>query len=114
LATEAALSFGGLAHNLIVLFERKLGWLKAVTLGSLRYWMFVTAGIISRPQGKITIKLALPSHKRDWWPSLWKKFLSSFPNCNAVGPRPVLAWLALPKNTSNKLPGGVRKQMRHF
>jgi hypothetical protein len=30
-------------------FERKLGWLKAVTLGSLGYWLFMTAGIISRP-----------------------------------------------------------------
>ena len=29
-ATEAALSFGVLAHNLIVRFERKLGWLEAV------------------------------------------------------------------------------------
>ena len=28
LATEAALSFGGLAHNLIVLFEGELGWLR--------------------------------------------------------------------------------------
>jgi hypothetical protein len=90
-ATEAALSFGVLAHNLIVLFERKLGWLEAVTVGSLRYWMFVTAGIISRPQGKTTIKLAVPTHERDWWLSLWKKLLSPFPNCNAVGPRPVLA-----------------------
>jgi len=30
--TEAALSLGVLAHNLIVLFERKLGWLEAVTI----------------------------------------------------------------------------------
>jgi len=36
-AAEAALSFGVLAHNLVVLFERKLGWLEAVTLDSLRY-----------------------------------------------------------------------------
>lgn len=69
-ATEAALSFGVLAHNLIVLFERKLGWLEAVTLGSLRFWLFVTAGIISRPHGQTTIKLAVPPHERDWWRNL--------------------------------------------
>jgi hypothetical protein len=55
--TEAALSLGVLAHNLIVLFERKLGWLEAVTIGTLRYWPFVTAGVISQAQGRTTIKL---------------------------------------------------------
>lgn len=90
-ATEAALSFGVLAHNLVVLFERKLGWLEAVTLGSLRYWLFVTAGIISRPQGKTTIKLAVPMAERGWWRALWEKLLSPSPNCNAVGPRPAYA-----------------------
>ena len=87
-ATEAALTFGVLAHNLIVLFERKLGWLEAVTLGSLRYWMFVTAGVISEPHGQTTIKLAVPPHERLWWQGLWQKLLSPFPNCNAVGTRP--------------------------
>ena len=87
-ATEAARSFGVLAHNLIVLFEQKLGWQEAVTLGTLRYWLFVTAGIISRPQGQMTIKLAVPMHERDWWRGLWDKLLSPNPNCNAVGTRP--------------------------
>lgn len=86
--TEAALSFGVLAHNLVVLFERKLGWLEAVTLGSLRYWLFVTAGVISHPQGKTTIKLAVPLKERDWWRRLWEKLLAPFPNCNAVENRP--------------------------
>lgn len=90
-ATEAALSFGVLAHNLIVLFERKLGWQEAVTLGSLRYWMFVTAGVISEPQGQMTIKLAVPPHERGWWRDLWARLLSPLPNCNAVGIRPALA-----------------------
>jgi hypothetical protein len=90
-ATEAALSFGVLAHNLIVLFERKLGWLEAVTLGSLRYWMFVTAGVISQPQGQTTIKIAVPAHERHWWRKLWEKLLSPYPNCDAVGTRPVSA-----------------------
>lgn len=87
-STEAVLSFGVLAHNLVVLFERKLGWLEAVTLGSLRYWLFVTAGIISFPQGQTTIKLAVPHKERAWWRRLWDKLLSPFPNCNAVENRP--------------------------
>jgi Transposase DDE domain group 1 len=89
-STEAVLSFGVLAHNLVVLFERKLGWLEAVTIGSLRYWLFVTAGIISSPQGQATIKLAVPSKERAWWKRLWNKLLSPFPNCNAVENRPAL------------------------
>jgi Transposase DDE domain group 1 len=87
-STEAALSFGVLTHNLVVLFERKLGWLEAVTIGSLRYWLFVTAGMISSPQGQTTIKLAVPQKERAWWRRLWDKLLSPFPNCNAVENRP--------------------------
>lgn len=88
--TEAALSLGVLAHNLIVLFERKLGWLEAVTIGTLRYWLFVTAGVISQAQGQTTIKLAVREKERDWWRRLWEKLLSPFPNCNAVENRPAL------------------------
>jgi len=88
--TEAALSLGVLAHNLIVLFERKLGWQEAVTIGSLRYWIFVTAGVISQAQGQTTIKLAVPEKERDWWQRLWEKLLSPFSNCNAVENRPAL------------------------
>ena len=88
--TEAALSLGVLAHNLIVLFERKLGWQEAVTIGSLRYWIFVTAGVISHAQGRTTIKLAVPQKEREWWQRLWEKLLSPFANCNAVENRPAL------------------------
>jgi len=88
--TEAALSLGVLAYNLIVLFERKLGWQEAVTIGSLRYWIFVTAGVISQAQGRTTIKLAVPEKERDWWQRLWEKLLSPFSNCNAVENRPAL------------------------
>lgn len=87
-ATEAALALGVLTHNLVVLFERQLGWLEAVTIGSLRYWLFVTAGVISHPQGRTTIKLAVPIRERAWWQRLWEKLLSPFPNCNAVENRP--------------------------
>lgn len=87
-STEAALSLAVLAHNLVVLFERKLGWLEAVTLGSLRYWLFVTAGVLSRPAGRVTLKLAVPERERAWWRRLWEKLLSPAPNCHAVENRP--------------------------
>jgi hypothetical protein len=88
--TEAALSLAVLAHNLVVLFERKLGWQQAVTIGRLRYWLFVTAGVISHRGGQTTIKLAVPHKERAWWQRLWEKLLSPFPNCHAVENRP--AW----------------------
>ena len=87
-ATEAALSLAVLTYNLTVLFQRHLGWQTKVTIHSLRFWLFVTAGIISHPQGKTTIKLAVPPRERDWWQRLWDKILSPFPNCNAVENRP--------------------------
>jgi hypothetical protein len=70
-ATEAALSFGVLTHNRVVLCERKLGWLEAVTVSSLRYWLLVTAGVISHLQGKRTIKLAVPTRERDRGAKTW-------------------------------------------
>jgi hypothetical protein len=87
-ATEAALSLATLTYNLSVLFQRHLGWQKKVTIQTLRFWLFVTAGVLSHPQGKTTIKLAVPPRERDWWRQLWEKILSPFPNCNAVENRP--------------------------
>jgi hypothetical protein len=87
-ATEAALCLAVLTYNLTVLFQRHLGWQTKVTIHSLRFWLFVTAGIISHPNGKTTIKLAVPPRERTWWQQLWEKLLSPFPNCNAVGNRP--------------------------
>ena len=87
-ATEAALSLATLTYNLTVLFQRHLGWQQKVTIHSLRFWRFVTAGVISQPAGKTTIKLAVPPRERDWWRRLWGKILSPFPNCNAVENKP--------------------------
>ena len=87
-ASEAALSLASLTDNLIVLFERHLGWQQKVTLQNLRFWLFVTAGVLSHPAGKTTVKLAVPPRERDWWRCLWEKVLASFPNCNAVENRP--------------------------
>jgi hypothetical protein len=86
--TEAELSLAVLTHNLVVLFERKLGWLEAVTIGTLRHWVFITAGIISHPQGQTVIKLAVPPKERSWWSKLWEKLSTPIPNCNAVENRP--------------------------
>lgn len=59
-ASEAALSLATLTYNLSVLFQRHLGWRQKVTIHSLRFWLFVTAGVLSHPRGKTTIKLAVP------------------------------------------------------
>jgi len=48
---------------------------------SLRFWLFVTAGVLSYPRGQNTIKLAVPVR-------LWEKILSPLPDCNAVENRP--------------------------
>jgi hypothetical protein len=87
-ASEAALCLACLTYNLIVLFERHLGWQHKVTLRNLRFWLFVTAGVLSHPAGKSTIKLAVPERERDWWRRLWEKILSPIPNCNAVENQP--------------------------
>jgi len=87
-ATEAALSLATLTYNLSVLFQRHLGWQQKVTIHSLRFWLFVTAGVLSYPRGKTTIKLAVPDRERAWWRRLWQKILNPLPNCNAVENRP--------------------------
>jgi hypothetical protein len=90
-ATEAALSLATLTYNLTVLFQRALGWQTKVTIHSLRFWMFITPGIIAHPAGKIIIKLAVHVRERSWWPRLLERILSLFPNCNAVENRPSFA-----------------------
>jgi hypothetical protein len=87
-ATEAALSLATLSYNLSVLFQRHLGWQQKVTIHSLRFWLFITPGVLSYPRGKTTIKLAVPVRERAWWRRLWDKILSPLPNCNAVENRP--------------------------
>jgi len=86
--SEAALSLATLTYNLIILFERQLGWQQKVTLRNLRFWLFVTAGVLSHPAGKTTIKLAVPKRERDWWRRLWEKILSPIPHCNALENQP--------------------------
>jgi hypothetical protein len=51
-ASEAALSLATLTCHLTVLFPRHLGWQRKVTIGSLRFWLFVTAGVLSHPGGQ--------------------------------------------------------------
>jgi len=54
-ASEAALSLATLTYNLIVLFERHLGWQRKVDLRTPRFWLFVTAGVLSNPPRGIKI-----------------------------------------------------------
>ena len=87
-ASEAALSLACRTDNLIVLFERQLGWQHKGTRRNWRFWLFVTAGVLSHPAGKTTIKLAVPERERAWWRRWWEKILSPIPNCNAVENHP--------------------------
>ena len=87
-ATEAALSLAVLTYNLSVLFARHLGWLDKVTIGTLRFRLFSTAGILSHAQGTTHIKMGIPLQNRPWWQAIWEKLLSEFPNCNAVAQSP--------------------------
>lgn len=85
-ATEAVLSMVVLAYNLVVLFERFLGWMERYAVSSLRFHLFTTAGIVSHQAGRTTIKLAVPPPQRAWWKRLWERIASPIPNCNAVEP----------------------------
>ena len=87
-ATEAALSLAVLTYNLSVLFARHLGWLDKVTIGTLRFRLFCTAGILSHGQGRTTVKLGVPLENQPWWRQIWEKLLSPIPNCNAVAQSP--------------------------
>ena len=87
-ATEAALSLAVLTYNLSVLFARHLGWLDKVTVNTLRFRLFSTAGILSHAQGGTHIKLGIPLQNRPWWQAIWDKLLGEFPNCNAVAQMP--------------------------
>ena len=51
-ASEAALSLACLTYNLILLFERHLGWQQKVSRRNLRYWLFVTAGVLESSGGQ--------------------------------------------------------------
>ena len=80
------LSMVVMAYNLVVLFERFLGWMDRYAVQSLRFHLFTTPGIISQTGGITTIKLAAPPARRSWWMRLWERIASPFPNCNAVEP----------------------------
>ena len=71
-----------------VVLERHLGWQHKVSLRNLRFWLLLTAGVLSHSAGKTAIKLAVPERESDWWRRLWEKILSPFPNCNAVENHP--------------------------
>ena len=85
------MSLAALTYNLTVLFQRHLGWPQKVRIHSSRFWLFVTAGVLSHPAGKTTVKLAVPQRERGWWWRLWEKILSPLPNCDGVENRPAFS-----------------------
>jgi hypothetical protein len=60
-------------------------------LRNLRFWLFVTAGVLNPPAGKTTLKLAVPKRERAWWRRLWATILSPFPNGNAIENQPAFS-----------------------
>jgi hypothetical protein len=87
-ATEAAHLLAILAHNLCVLLQRELGKLEKIELRTLRMRLFVRAAVLSRPQGRPTLRLAVAPELRAWWLDIIEKLRSPLPplnlNCNAV------------------------------
>jgi len=85
-ATEAACQLAIWAYNLCVLLQRELGLLRKVQLQTLRWLLFCRAAVWSRPQGRPTLKLAVPRKQRHWWLHVADKLNSLLPplNCNAV------------------------------
>jgi hypothetical protein len=86
-ATQAVCHLAIWAYNLCVLLQRDLGLLEKVQLQTLRWRLFCRAGVWSRPQGHLTLKLAVQGQKeRNWWRQIIEKLNSSLPplNCDAV------------------------------
>jgi hypothetical protein len=71
-------------YNLVKLFCRRLGGLESATITTLRHRLFHCAGIISRCQNQVTLKLGIPPSARAWWQALWHRILHPSPNCDAV------------------------------
>ena len=63
-ATEAALSLTVFTYNLTNLFARHLGWLDKMTINTLRFRLFRSAGIISHSQGRTTVRMGIPEEHR--------------------------------------------------
>jgi hypothetical protein len=87
-ATEAALALTVFTYNLTALFARHLGWLEKMTIQTLRFRLFRSAGIISHGQRRTTVRLGIAKEHRTWWAEVWEKILCPFSNCNAVGQKP--------------------------
>jgi len=83
-ATEAALSLAVWTYNLIKRFSHRLKPLATATITTLRHRLFHCAGIISRSQNRITLKLGIPPAQRTWWQSVWDQILHPKPYCDAV------------------------------
>jgi hypothetical protein len=83
-ATEAALSMAVITYNLYQLFALKIGLLGRSTIATARYKLFQCAGVISKRQNQTVLKLAIPTHQRRWWTTLWQNILDREFNCYAV------------------------------
>lgn len=83
-ATEAVLSLAVFTYNLYQLFCHHVGLLDCATIATARYRLFQCAGILSRRANQVTLALAIPPAKRDWWHQLWHRLThpDSQPQCS--------------------------------
>jgi hypothetical protein len=79
------------AYNLAALFQRPLGWQTKVTIQILLFRLLVAGGLVAKPAGQLTVKIAVPEKERRWWNNLWQKILCPHRNCRAGENRPAFA-----------------------
>jgi len=70
------------------LFQRHLGWQHRVTLRSLRFWLFVTAGVVESSSGQNDDQTGRAETSMRLVAGSMEKILSPFPNCNAAENQP--------------------------
>jgi hypothetical protein len=72
--TEAALTFAMLAYNLMSLFRHFILQSKTQhTLSTLRYKTFAIGAYFEKVKGKMVLKMALNTKRREWFSGLWNQ-----------------------------------------
>ncbi|MEK7288449.1 MAG: transposase, partial [Elusimicrobiota bacterium] len=84
-ATEAAFRLVCFLHNLMVLMQKKLGYVAHRTLGSLRYELLSCGAILGKAGRRLRLRISLQGPWRDrFLIYLLNLFPSQNPNCAAV------------------------------
>lgn len=84
-ATEAAFRLVCFLHNLVILMQKKLGYVAHKTLGSLRYELLSCGAILGRAGNRLILRVSLQGPWREKFLShLVNLFPSQNTNCSAV------------------------------